>query len=371
MNKYPPLKIKNLLMSLKKISSGNINCEKQFGESKKDIMNKIIREIKSQLTTYYTQINQETISCIPNKRMQDAAFEEETMMIVRRIRKLRIGGEFAIASGFPQHAIYIGFKKDSDKCVSVRIYNLGLGVDNYHKSTPTLRYYPHIIKDIPVSKFENLRSDGAKYIKGILQSKLGIIEPNPNDPINPDRPKKIEPADYMKYIYDMNNYLGGKRVTENFEGIPMKRQLAGNCVLKNNNAAVRHRLKNYSLYKWLKNEEIAFTENVIDKANMVINSRSKEIEKDILSFKYIVWAYKQNYDIESAILNFNTFFRKRLPLKNNKNSRPIDEINDYLTNITNQPKINFWLENVPDAKILLQKIGVKKSNMNYDYTMLK
>jgi hypothetical protein len=323
MHRYPPLKIKSLLNSARDINDGKINCEKTFNEPKIVVLSKIISEIESQLTTYYTQINQDTLKVIDNPKLKDFALNEEINMICKKIKDLKPGKEFAIASGFPGHAIYIGFKKNKDNTVERIVYNLGAGITGNHVFSPTGRIYPDVIKDINVSNFQTPSSSGGKYIKGIIEAKLGIHK------------------NYLEFIYNNSKMLNGSRVTKEFIYPAQKRQLAGNCVLKNNNTAIRNRLRNDNLFKWLKNEEIKVAEKIADIGHVEI--KNKEGIKDILSLNYIINEYKRSKDLKSAVVNFNLFFRKRLDYKPS-NKSPYNEFVDFISNNKNNKNLVNWLK---------------------------
>lgn len=346
MNRYPPLKVKSLLRCLKEIHDGNIDTRKSFGESRETAMTKITTEIESQISTYYSQINQDTIKNIMayknlyDLKYHDTALNDEVMRISKKISELKPGKEFAIASGFPGHAIYIGFKKSSDGTVARKIYNLGAGINNNHVFSETGRVYPDVINQIPQTKFQRLDSEGSQYIKGVLESKIGMHR------------------DYLNYIYDKGNLLGGTHVLVNFAEPSQKRQLAGNCVLKNNNVATRNRLGNDELFKWLKNQEIKMAEKVCDAEG--ISLRSKEDEKDKLSLTYIVNEFKRSNNTNGAIVNFNIFFRKRLNLTKANHMSSLDELNDFLKTNKNDKKLQDWINSVDGIKSLIEKTGAGK-----------
>lgn len=340
MHRYPPLKVKNLLTSLKDINDGKVDTNLLFNEPKDRIISKIVSEIGAQLTTYYTQVNQDTIKMLDNPKMKEIALNEEVKMVCERVTKLKPGKEFAIASGFPGHAIYIGFKKSLDNTVSRRIYNLGGGIKDNHVFSETGRVFPDVINKIPVSVFQSSEAQGAKYIKGVIEAKLGIHEK------------------YLPFIYDNAENLGGNRVTQNFQEPQQKRQLAGNCVLKNNNAAIRNRLSNDNLFKWLKNEEIKVAEQVADIGSMEFGS--KEVAKDILSLKYVVNEHNRSKNRDGAVINFNLFFRKRLPISQKNHTNPKNELADFVKTNKDNVKFKKWMS-IDSVKKLLDNVMGEKS----------
>ena len=335
MNRYPPLKVKTLLQSLRKVNDGSVDSKSLFQEPKERIQNKLISEIGSQLSTYYSQINQETIRDLEHPKMRETALDEEARKLCQKISQLSPGQEFAIASGFPGHAIYIGFRKSVDGSLSRLVYNLGGGIKDKHVFSSTGRVYPDVIKGIPPSSFQGPNSVGSQYIKGIIEAKLGLQK------------------EYLPFIYDNGTRLGGERILEGFIQPSQKRQLAGNCVLKNNNAALRNRLRNDKLFKWLKQEEIKVAYRVSDIGSMEFGS--KERAKDVLSLNYIVKEFQRTRNPLSASENFNLFFRKRLDLSNKNPENPFTELSDFLQTNQKSSKLKDWLA-VDGVKKLLDSL---------------
>ena len=332
MHRYPPLKVKSLLKSLHDIAKDKVDTLKMFDQPKDEVIKKITSEITAQLTTYYTQVNQDTIKSIDNKDLKNKAIDEEVNLVCKKITELKPNKEFAIASGFPGHAIYIGFRKNTDNSVNRIVYNLGGGIKNNHVFSNTGRVYPDVIKNIPTSNFKDNKESGAQYIKGVIESKLGMHD------------------NFLKLIYDSEKKLKGLRVTKEFTHPAQKRQLVGNCVLKNNNAAIRNRLQNDKLFKWLKHQEIKTATRVADIGDIEINA--KENVKDLLSLNYVVNEYNRTKNLDAAIVNFNMFFEKRLNLTNTNHKDEKSKLNDFVkTNETNNT-FKKWMKDANIKKML-------------------
>lgn len=327
MSQYPPLKVKSLLQSLEKIQNQTIDCEQAFGEPQAVIMERIVSEIESQLTTYYTQVNQDTIKKLP-KELQPYALNAEVTMIREKILQLPADKEFAIASGFPGHAIYIGFRHEPDHTITRRVYNLGGGA-NAHVFSDTGRIYPDVIRHISPDKFKYPDGPGAMYLKGVLEAKLGLTQ------------------DYNKAIYAQAALLEGRRIENQFREPAQKQQLAGNCVLKNNNCALRNRLQNDKLFKWLKSEEISQAFLVSDLSDL--EYRNKEAEKTRESLNWVVRASAKRINqysptVVTTIYNLNRFLAKRLPLTPPEPTASVSELAARLSHYHQHPDLKSWLK---------------------------
>lgn len=290
MHTYPPLKTKSLIMSLNKVSHNEIDCQKEFGESKENVLRKIKSEIASQMSTYYSQRHHDMIRMVTDKSFNNDFRNYEVSKYCKEIVKAPIGTEWAIASGFPGHAIYMGFRKDDADSVSRVVYNLGGGLQ-MHPANKEGLVYPNVVSKIKLDHFINETPEATNYLKGVLSAKLG----DTYDPLVP--------------IYKDVKLLGGQEVLQNIPGIPQKRQLVGNCVLKNNNAAARNRMRNDRLFNWVKGEETAFADEMSKIDKKIIEE--KEREKDLLSFNYVIRTYEKTKDIDSTTKNLLTFLEKR------------------------------------------------------------
>jgi uncharacterized protein len=314
MHVYPPLKIKSLILSLNKINQGEVDSLKEFLIPKKIAIQKIKDEIASQMSTYYSQRHHDMMRFISNQKFKDEFKSFEAKKYAKEIVKAPIGKEFAIASGFPGHAIYMSFRKTDENNVSRVVYNLGAGLNN-HIARSDGKIYPHIVRNIDIDHFLDETPKAIGYLKGIIDAKLGLTR------------------DRYAPIYKDIDGLGGELVTENIPGIPQKRQLVGNCVLKNNNAATRNRMDNDLLFKYLKEEEKKFADEISKIDKTIIDK--KERDKDVNSFKYIISVFNQNQNIDKAIENTLRFLEKKNPGKSEvaNQLREPERIAYYLQNL--------------------------------------
>lgn len=328
MHVYPPLKIKSYLSSLNDIQHNKVDCQRKFGENKEIIVDKLKKEIISQMTTYYSQRHQDMHHMITDREFKGSLKNFETSKYCEEITKTKPGDEFAIASGFPGHAIYIGFRKQPDEKIARVIYNLG-GLANIHHMTPDGLIYPHVVGDIPSEIFNKQSPEAVDYIKGIISAKIG---------------EASSPAMLAKLLYTDASNLGGRYITEDIPAIPQKRQLVGNCVLKNNNVSSRNRFKNDRLFDWLKTEEKKFADEISQIDKNIIADREKD--KDINSFKYIVDIYSQNKNIDAAVTNLNRFLEKRCvgDLKEATKLRDVERTAYFLTNLKEKDLDSFMMQ---------------------------
>lgn len=324
MHVYPPLKAKSLIMSLNKINNGQLDCMDKFGESKDDVIAKIKHEIASQMSTYYSQRHHDMMYMITNAKFADDFKNYEISKYCNEIIKAPVGKEWAIASGFPGHAIYIGFRKTDTDTVQRIVYNLGAGLGK-HISRPDGMVFPHVVGNINVEHFINETPQAKAYIKGILDAKLGKVEP-------------------LTAVYDNAKILGGIVIEKDIPGIPQKRQLAGNCVLKNNNAAARNRFNNDRLFDHLKKEETAFADEMSKLEKNLISLKEKE--KDIDSFNYIIKMYNSNKNLDATIENLVKFLEKRskAPAEVVNKLRDIEKVALYLRNIDEKTVDTFMMQ---------------------------
>lgn len=326
MHVYPPLKIKSLILSLNKINKNEVDCQKEFMLSKSEAVNKIKNEIASQMSTYYSQRHHDMLRVVSDNKFKDDFKNHEISKYCKEIVKAPIGKEFAIASGFPGHAIYFGFRKMNEDNVARIVYNLGAGLNN-HPIHPNGKVYPHVVSDVKMDHFVNETKEAKSYIKGVIDAKIGLHR----DPYKP--------------IYKDAEVLGGKYLTQNIPGIPQKRQLVGNCVLKNNNAAVRNRMGSDLLFKYLKKEETSFADEFSKIEKELIEQ--KEREKDINSFKYVIAHYSQSKNTEKTIENTVRFLEK----KNSGDSEVANKLREA-------ERIAYYLQNLkPELKNVLLKQG--------------
>lgn len=326
MHVYPPLKIKSLILSLNKINKNEVDCQKEFMLSKPEAVHKIKDEIASQMSTYYSQRHHDMLRVISDNKFKSDFKDHEVSKYCKEIVKAPIGKEFAIASGFPGHAIYFGFRKMNENNVARIVYNLGAGLNN-HPMDKNGKVYPNVVTDVRLDHFINETKEAKSYLTGIIDAKLGLHR----DPYKP--------------IYKEVEVLGGKYLTQNIPGIPQKRQLVGNCVLKNNNAAVRNRMGSDLLFKYLKEEEKSFADEFSKIEKELIDQ--KEREKDINSFKYVIAHYSQAKNIDKAIENTIRFLEKKNP------GKP-----EVANKLREAERIAYYLQNVkPDLKDVLLKQG--------------
>lgn len=241
------------------------------------------------------------------------------------------GYEFAIASGWQGHAIYIGLRKQRDGNISRVVYNLGQCLDA-HPKTSDNRVYPHVIKDMPFDRFVDEDEDLVNYLKDVIYAKLGYSK-SPGTLVYPDAKN-----------------LGGRFVTENIPGLPQKWQTAGNCVLKNNNVAVRNRMRNDRLFKFLKDDEKHYAKEFA-KIEQAIYDR-KERERDAHSFGDIVGKYIKSKNSEVAVRNLVRFLEKRLDIPEIRDLRPEERIPIYLTEYKDQNQVSEWLVNKKALQML-------------------
>ncbi len=340
MHVYPPLKIKSLIFSLNKINQGEVDSMKEFLIPKNIAIQKIKSEIASQMSTYYSQRHHDMMRFLSNDKFKDEFKTFEAIKYAKEIVKAPIGTEFAIASGFPGHAIYMGFRKTDENNVSRVVYNLGAGL-NHHTQRSDGKVYPHIVRNIDIDHFVEETPKALGYLKGVIDAKLGLIK----DPYTP--------------IYNEIDNLDGELETENIPGIPQKRQLVGNCVLKNNNSATRNRMDNDLLFKYLKQEEKQFADEISKIDKIIIDQ--KERDKDINSFKYILSIFNQNQNIDKAMDNTIRFLEKKNPGKPeiaNQLRKP-ERIAYYLQNL--DPVLRDVLMKQSGAYLMLNTIAQSRS----------
>lgn len=316
MDVYPPLKTKSLIMSLNKLKQNPKDTVREFGETKAVLMKKIKHEIAAQMSTYYTQRHHDMLNMITSPQLKENLINQEISHYCKEIAKTPVGTEWGMASGFPGHAIYIGFRKTDENHVARIVYNLGAGLQP-HPATKDGLVYPHIVGGIKINHFIDETPEARNYLRGVIGAKLGETQ-QPTVP-----------------IYNNVAQLGGKLIETNIPGIPQKRQLVGNCVLKNNNAAAQNRINNDRFFDWLKAEETRFADEMSGIDKKIIEA--KEREKDILSFNYIINMHNKNKDIDATIDNLIRFLEKRSkPTVDISHLRDVERIAVYLNDM--QPK---------------------------------
>lgn len=330
MHVYPPLKMKSLIMSLNKINNNQINCMKEFGEPKEKVLHKVKHEIASQMSTYYTQRHHDMMRMISDVKFSDEFKTKEASKYCKEIVKAPVGTEWSMSSGFPGHAIYMGFRKQDPDNVSRIVYNLGGGLQK-HIFNAEGKAFPHVVKDIKIDHFLNESPQAINYIKGVIDAKLGKFR------------------DPLPSVYENIAPLGGVFVKENIPGIPQKRQTAGNCVLKNNNVAGRNRIKNDRLFKFLKKEETKFADEFSQIDKKIIAEKEKERQLD--SFNYVIEIYNQNKNMDAAIKNILEFLEKR----NTQNP-------EVANGLRGAERVAFYLQKTDEKtldQMMLQKGAVK------------
>jgi uncharacterized protein len=348
MHIYPPLKIKSLIFSLNKIKHNQVDCMKEFLIPKEMVLQKIKNEIAAQMSTYYSQRHHDMMRMVSDYKFKDDFKNFEASKYCKEIVKTPIGGEFALASGFPGHAVYFGFRKMNENDVARVVYNLGAGLQ-YHTLAKDGKAFPHVVTGINMEHFVEETPQAIGYLKSIIDAKLGLAR------------------DPYRCIYKDVELLEGKTLTENIPGIPQKRQLVGNCVLKNNNSAVKNRMKNDLLFKFLKIEEKKFADEISKFQQELIDT--KERDKDIQSFQYVIAHFNQSKNIDKAIENTIRFLEKKTPGKPDvaNSLREPERIAYYLQNL--QPDFRHMLLKQRGAYFMLHEIAERKMSETLNYVI--
>jgi ankyrin repeat protein len=315
-----PKKIKNYLYILEGVADGKIDCPHKFNESTASILKKIRSEIHHQVTTFFTCSHIEYANRIPKPHSiiptadsklstplwyfedaPDLKRDIEKTLVANwsnRISKLKPNESFCTYLGTSDHATYLEFKKQKNGNITRIIYNLGTGIVN-HPHTLDGKVYPHVAKNIPAHFFQNSNVKGLSYLLTIINTgkfpsfhpKKQNLHPAFKAVYNGVYPLEASPADSKDLLYY----------------VPMKQQVVGNCSVKNNLCAIRNRLSNDNLYKFLKNYEVLSI-----KESMHIGSRlikEKEFQKDI-DFLDMVVTSKGDF-AKAAEQDLFEFFKKR------------------------------------------------------------
>lgn len=323
MDAYPPLKMRSMMQVMGAVHRNEIDAMREFGEPREAVLKKLKNEIYAQASLYVTQINQETIGRMYSQSQMLPLIHQEAKRYCERIRSLNPGEVFSISSGFPGHAVYMDIKRELDGSYSRLIYNLGTGQEA-HSSDQTGRLYPHIVKNISADVF-NPDGEGAAYLAGILRAKTGIE------------------GNVLGALYRNAAGLGGETQRTGFKAPAQKRQLAGNCVLKNSNVATRNRLENDALFRFVKTEEKQFALEAAQLRTPAI--KYKEMEKDKESVKEILLRWREGKNITAAVYNFNTFFDKRLKLRPDKQgAQGIDRLAELIDQNIQSPELKEWFK---------------------------
>lgn len=311
--KQIPLKITNLLYILKGLQKPEIDCVSMFGESREKVIAKVKDEISSQVSTFFTgrliqyssslkwllsekikneisNSSQEWVNEDLNKTYDRALLGK----MAEIIGNLKIGKNFSLYFGVKGHATFADYVKQFDGKITRKNYNLGAGLEEHPVSLDN-KIYPHSIVNIHAEPFINKDNSALAHLYSFIVS-------NNNPPYDSDG--KVHPA--FKDAYNSALKLGGE-MPQSVDGlIPMKYQVVGNCSVKNNNFALRNRLQNDRLYKFIKNYEIMVLKQQLNVDNKLVYS--KELQKDIQNLSIIVAQKKYPQLTEKELYRF---FAKR------------------------------------------------------------
>jgi ankyrin repeat protein len=278
-----PKKIKNLLMTLRSLHNGNIDCKENFGETKSQILKKLKDEIWHQASTYFTVKHGYAVSKIMQTfratpaqiRLASNIFKKEVFAWCTQINQLNLGEKFSVGAGNSEHAIYMDFEKQKDGNITYRLFNLG-GGNILHPVSMENRVYPYVIRDIPGKRFKS-------YHPSALETLGHLILETGNRHDDASLVQNI----YVKFYQSM----GGKPLNSIDGLVPMKYQVAGNCTVKNNNFAMANRLLNKKLYQYVKKIEIERIKESIDISSRLF--KNKELQKDVQNLKLMLM-FKEN-----------------------------------------------------------------------------
>lgn len=338
------MKIKNMLELLKKIEKNEVDCKKEFADSKESITEKLKEEISNQVVTYFAGSQ----FYIVNKNKNPELVHTARMSVIKhwceKIGNLKEGESFSIAAGTNDHSVYIEFKRQPDNNLSRIIYNLG-GGSGLHPVSLDGKLYPHVVRDIPAEPFETRDYEAMDYLSDIIYAKKFPCY-NYSREIN---------APFLK-VYEHAYMLGGNLPKDLSEYISMKQQTVGNCTVKNNLNAIRNRLANDKLYKYLKEYEIKAIKEYINVPSKLYSF--KERQKDLNSLGLILKFKDATATVsEKQIFRFLSKRANEIPKEiADKQGERVATAIDLLRDET---VFDFYVSNQPNLINLLDKIEQK------------
>lgn len=289
-----PVKIKSLLLLLKRVEDGKIDCPTTLNEPKESIVKKIRDEIFNQTSTYYTDANGDMLQNLTELGKPKSSLEYNANVYMSKnwadkIGNLKDGESFCFGGGTLDHQIFMEYKKQPrSEDLSQLIYNLGGGITEYHPVSLENRVFPYIVKDIPQEMFKGKDFTAVDYLNDLLIARKTLVFDEEGLAVT------------FKKIYEKPMYAMKGQELSSVDGlVPSKQQISGNCAFKNNLTAINNRFNNSKLFKALKITEKALILNHVDIPIELI--KRKELEKDLENLDYIINLKSDNKDSKKLI----------------------------------------------------------------------
>ena len=362
-----PKKIKNLLYIYQGVHDNKIDCTKKFEEPKDVIKDKLKEEIYNQITTFFTSSHIEYASNLPNphsaiptadpslntpswyfNNAPDLKRDIEKTLVLKwseKISNLKPGESFCTYLGTSDHATYLEFKKENDKNLTRVIYNLGGGIENHQQSLDK-KIYPHMVKDIPTKYFENNNQKGLSYLLTIINSS--------KQPCYDTKTGGLNQAFNAVYIgpYSLEGNAPNEKDLNKLT--PMKQQVVGNCSVKNNLCAMRNRLQNDNLYRFIKNYEVLTIKKSINIGSKLF--KEKELEKDVAYLSMI--ASTRGKSPVSAEKDLFRFLQKRSDkVPDNLTNKPGDRVAYAINHIRKNDLMDNYFSHCPTLFKLISDVA--------------
>lgn len=370
-------KITSLLYILKGVENGSVDCQERFRAPKDEVVNKLREEIAHQVSTYYSIKHQfyhvnmpDPSAAIKEGDLNGTAPGWDTLdqidvkkqLSVKlisdwcdKIGKLKDQESFCLYLGSKDHATYVEFRKTDEKHLTRIIYNLG-GASQNHPMDLDGKSYPYIVKELPQEAFKKHTVKARNNLSNIIKAEANscYIEGGAED-----KTKGLVIHPTFKAAYDVAYALGGKDPTnedmKNF--VAMKKQIAGNCSVKNNLCAMKNRL-GPDLADFVKNFEILRLENKLNIGEEL--KREKEIEKDLQRFDFIRRFGNVEGGEKFMEKNLFAFFEKRSEtLPNGLDKKPGDRIAYAMEGFQDPQALKQYFSRYPQLFEIVNKVADK------------
>lgn len=330
-DEYLPRKIKCLLLALRDLRAGKVNTQSRFEESRQTVEQKLSELLQAQATAYMSQRHLALIGGLSSP-LRETLIAHEAQHLRHQVNVLQPGDHFLMTLGteiLPHHvthAFYLGFQKMPDHTVRKTTYDMGFPSAFDMVRTPEGKLFPQVIANIPAQVFSDPRQSGAGYFRSVLHNFL----------------TKTDPWVACEWLNRKAELLDPKArlISEPTTALSMKKQMAPNCVVKNNTAATRDILANRRLSQFVKQNEISYAGKVARlKPSLVAQM---EAQREAVSLAYIVHKFESTQNAAVALDQLLRFFSKRMnPAPGNW--EPARQLNKLLAQADKNPRYHKWL----------------------------
>jgi len=228
------------------------------------------------------------------------------------------------------------YKRQPDNNITRLIYNLGAGNEMFHtKPNKSLPSYPHVVENIPSQHFEKRTTRALDFVLLPTHS-----------------------VDRSSFIALYNTYLDGQLKPYPADCLPFDRQVAGNCSMHNNQAAILNRLKNPELFRYLLSAEQDVAKKLVRIPHSIEKTKQTETEREKLSC--IARGNTHAMDKgEMEIFRFlMTLPSKKAPVYNMKSG---DRVAYLLKNLRNNHALNVYMQDPTFVKALIDIADMTQS----------